>query len=620
MSRLLGFLSFCGVFGLAVLASPLTAFAALPEICGNGYDDASSGQTYGSCSAGWMNAVYQGTGCDRQCSGHDKDGDGYTDDGSTSLSGHTETDCDDLDRRVIPGAYVPNSFSSPTGYKLCQTNGSYGSTVLNATTPLCEKTGSGHCYYVSFASGNDTTGNGSYATPWKTMRMVGHWNSGAPSGHVDLVAGDVVYLKDGGNYTDKYGAGEGDSSQAAITIFGTSGTSSDKITIKRYPGATVKFNPSCNSGTPCRFTNITDSAYVVLDDLEITTAYSAPIYGPGGANNLEISRVLCYTNDGVGGNNMSCVNWTGSNTINIHNSVFYDNADSSITDGQNSNTGNVVVFGSATDGRAVSFVDNVSFWTNPVATSTWKHGFCFKFKHGCSGVGCLFTFKNNVMWQCREGMNMDTSNVRAFNNRIFDSENPLRWENQGGTTACPHDVQIKNWTIVNNTVGDGNGLLKYNPDDQCSDASLLSLTDSVIDTPQTLSTERNIFRMCSNCSDADFTKYVTGGLIQFERNCYNSRTTALSSTDGFNIFGDNSSNSLGSRNSLTMWKALGYDTTSFEEDPSFDSSHVATSPNCSGKGWSTVAATPTPTPTATPTPTPTPTPVPVLVHTRTRTK
>lgn len=558
------------------------------EICGNGYDDTDSGHDYGSCPTGWMDAVYGGVGCDLKCPSPDADGDGHTTTGTGSRSGHTEIDCDDTDRRVIPGAYVPNSWTSPTGYKLCQTDGTYGSTVLNSTTPLCEKTGSGHCYYVSYASGNDSTGNGSYATPWKTMRMVGHWDSGAPSGHVNLVAGDVVYLLDGGNYTDKYDAGEGDVA-AAVTVFETDGTSSDKITIKRYPGATVQFNPSCNSGTPCRFINVTDSDYVKLEDLVITNTYRAPIYGPGGANNMEISRIICHTNDGVAADNMSCINWTGSNTINIHNSVFYDNADSAVTAGDNSNTGNVVVFGSATDGRAVTFSDNVSFWTNPTTTSTWKHGFCFKYKHGCSGVGCAFNFKNNVMWNCQGGLFMDTSVVQALNNRIFTSENPLRWENQGGTTACPKDVVIKNWTAVDCPIGDGSGIIKYNPDDQCSAANVFTVSDNVFDTDQTLNSERNMFRMCNTCSDADFTKYITGGLLSFERNCYNSRTTALSSTDSFNIFGDNGSTSFGNRYSFSQWQGLGYDTTSFAKDPLFDSYHRATDPDCDDAGWLRVA-------------------------------
>ena len=75
-----------------------SAFAAIPEKCGDGIDNpgstgGSTNGTKGSCPAGYHDA-YIGSGCDADCT-LDKDGDGYA-----------YTDCDDTHRDIQPGLFL----------------------------------------------------------------------------------------------------------------------------------------------------------------------------------------------------------------------------------------------------------------------------------------------------------------------------------------------------------------------------------------------------------------------------------------------------------------------------------------------------------------------------------
>src|SRR5207244_2805030 len=111
--------------------------------------------------------VFGPNGCDKKCPAPDEDCDGYTSDGTVGAAGSTAKDVDDHNRDIIPGEYYACDCGSGanSGYRLAQTTGAYGSCTCNATTPLCEATGSGHCYYIDCGSGSDSSTTGDYPHP-----------------------------------------------------------------------------------------------------------------------------------------------------------------------------------------------------------------------------------------------------------------------------------------------------------------------------------------------------------------------------------------------------------------------------------------------------------------------
>ena len=511
---------------------------ALREICGNGYDDLGTGGTAGSCPSGWMDAIYA-TGCDKKCPTPEQDGDGYATDGSGN---HAGTDCDDTKKDIYPGV-ITTSGCTLGWTRTCNSNGSYTSCVAPA---VCEKIGGGSCYYISFQFGSDTTGTGTYANPWKTAKCVGFWTSGAPACHVNLGPDDAVYFKDGGTYTTTYQSGIDNGGPTIDPVIfalnAQSGTSSHKLLISRYPGATVTFNPACSVGSPCMFAYIKDSNYVKLRDLKFTGAAGQSALFGNGSSNLEFERVFIYGTDGAAANNVAALNLTGGNTYNFHHGNLYDNADSAVAAGDNENTADMVVFGGATTGKDVTITDSNFFWTNPIATSTWKHGRCFKFKHGTpQTVAQSFQFVNNKLWNCRGGLVEDTSGTRARRNVIADSELPYYWANQGGSTTCPVDNQFYFNTVLGAINISGGGIAYYKPETSasCPTFGAYSLMNNIFDTVTALaSNEWNMFRLDSYGSNPNFTSVVTGGTITSNENCwFNHVTDITSDTNSFNMYG-----------------------------------------------------------------------------------
>jgi len=145
----------------------------------------------------------------------------------------------------------------------------------------------------------------------------------------------------------------------------------------------------------------------------------------------------------------------------------------------------------------------------------------------------------------------------------------LKWAQNGDqleTLCSATDVTIGTLTFRGNVVKDNQGLS---------------------------SGEQNLVNVFYYGPDALYTDVVTGGKLAFSNNCYfSSAGNALT----FGLFGatgtggcsggpDRYGSLADNYSGLAAWKAAGYDTGAFNEDPELDAYLKATSENCANKGW-----------------------------------
>ena len=125
-----------------------------------------------------------------------------------------------------------------------------GAATAAATGAALAATATGELvgYYIAPSpAGNDTTGNGSFGSPWRT-----------PSPFLSLPPnpGDTLYCRDG-SYT----------ATDLLFVDDLQGTSGSPITIAAYPGETPVFTGDASGGA---FQFRQGSAYLVLDGLQYT--------------------------------------------------------------------------------------------------------------------------------------------------------------------------------------------------------------------------------------------------------------------------------------------------------------------------------------------------------------
>lgn len=595
---------------LGVFAGAGEAVAAIPEICGNGIDDVwqtggTANGTIGSCPSNFTDAVV-GSGCDRLCTNttHDEDRDGYTDDGSLGAAGTTDTDCDDTRRDVYPGIYVPNSRTSPTGYKLCQTDGTFAATVLNATTPLCEATGSGVCKYVSCASGNDSNA-GTYAAPYLTGGKVSGGAGGTvPASPHTLAAGDVVYFMDGGTCTTTFTAADGGVHIIKLT---TDGTSSDKIRIKRYPGATVSFAPA--SGDAIRLSDVSHAVIEGLDSSGFGTIISMHT-----VDNIEIRNNHIHDPTGLNGDsNQHCIGATTANTVHIHHN-FVENCE--IASGNNDNSGAIIHLDNDGVGTGSGHRDNFNvIWLD--ARDDASQRACVRQKHGpiwSDMTSAGHEVKFNYCINYDQFVDFNGSGLRAFYNLGYGTKvGGPRDDAEAGSFTQNEEmkyntfVQAPNGPTWTPTYGTGFSSLEtlnysYNVLEDTHVSFIPDASDATVS-------------LAAYISDANFTTFTTNtpkNLI-VDNNCYESGVTPRF------CYGCQSSGSgagpLGSNYSFANWcSTAGMDCSGFvSSDLNFTAFfYESQDTDCDDIGWTEGyrAAGPGPTPTPSPSPTPTPTPEP----------
>lgn len=561
--RLWRFLTAFFVFFVLLQLFSVFAQAALPEIPANGLDD-------------------DGSGGDALFSGSDADNDGYT----------SAQECDDSDFTVVVGEYYPCDAGggANTGYRLCGA-GSWGSCTSNAT-PLCESSGGGSCYYIDFVSGNDTTGDGSYATPWKTLRCVGYFASGAPSCNIDPAPGSTIYLKGSGTYTDTYSTGLG---LAVVSLDSTrSGSAGNPVTIKRYPGASVVIAGAGSDPTEGKVFWGDGADYITIEDIEITGGYGNGIHFVGGSDHVHVLRSSISEVEGQNNNNNSGIYLNGGTfSVSKWNTII-DISDPSEAGGDFSNTTGIVIFNDVTGGDHTIAYNRIG-WTAACDAGGAVHGGAIKFKHGADkdshGGNLVY---GNLIWQaCEFAFGIFTGGVEVYNNLVVDSE----WGFQMTEDA---DSYFQGWNFHHNTFYRTLYGFNVNGEDTAFEHPVESWNYNHNVHLEAASYAGDIagFRLDYYGNDTQRSEVLA--ILTLENNCYWNTATSGYKWSEFGASSDGHGAPAGpsgtSTTSLATWQAVqaGFDANSYVENPTLDSSFRATSTNCADKGW---RLTPTPTPT-----------------------
>lgn len=531
---------------LALLAS-LLIFSApafgVEEVCGDGLDNDSSGG-------------------DLACPSPDGDHDGYTTDG-TGLG----YDCDDTSMFMPAQPWTRDGCSGLQAKKCNTSTGAYGS----CTTPTEGSTN----YYIDATSGSDANPC-SFASPCLTfLKFSQYITASPPGGYIDLAAGRTVWILNGTldeTYTD------GALTRPSIYTR-RSGSSGNPIRIwaplsSGVPSVTV--DPLACDGTPmCPAMALIGNSYVDVRGLIISGGYhdgTVDVEGAGIASdgdNHTIAGNWIKDNNGPNGSNPAGINVSDAPTgWAITQNRLNDNRDTAA--GVNENETQIVMF--AGTGNDVSY--NVVYNTAAYTDANNAAG-CIKWKHGQDGASNTIT--HNRLWNCfQTAIGSGNSGTTISRNLILDSERGIFLQNFGGSTY------VKNNVVEYNTIKSAQGFFEHNPEISGGTNAVNTFRYNIYQSSDAAyGNEDSVFTIWTY-SDADgWTTHHLGGYISINNNCYyNSAATALnfclSCADG----------GLGGNYTFANWKATpGYDTTSFNENPTLDTYHRATATNCDDWGW-----------------------------------
>jgi len=569
------------LIALIVLFFVQSAWAVTPELPGDQVDNGASSGTWGSCPGGYANAYVNeagtlATGCSLLLPGNDADFDGYTNDGSLGRAGTTDTDCDDTDKSIFTGVWV----STGTGYKQCLSTGSYGATTLTATTPFCPATGGGVCKYIDFTSGNDSNA-GTYASPYKTLGKIAGGSTGAPASPYSLNANDYVIIIGSGTETTTYSNG----STTQTVEFTRPGTLGNEIHIMRYPGSTAKIDCSAGSVTCIEFSAAAD--YYVLEDLDIKGG-TGMIHG--GADNVRVTRSWIHDPTALNGNNNNhCIYWNATNNSVIDHSWFKDCL---VFTGNEANVGaiNWLDNDAAGDGAGHKGNFNVAWLSTKDDT---KSDCAFREKHGANAADVGVNgheIMYNIVWNYQMIAKFDGSGLRLKGN--FGYNGNLAWVQNSGESNS-HQDEI----LTYNTVYSGGVDSVFSWDhpmgfDNATTTDKVTMTDNVLFDDSAAYTGGNaegVLSICGYGSDAQLTQFESQLSLVSNNNCFYNPNIATvfsyfrhaSGAGGWGPAGN-----AGSDYSFANWQSVkSQDSTSFEENPTFDAYYAATSTNCSAKGW-----------------------------------
>lgn len=545
-----------------------SSFAAAPEICGDGIDDslqtggAASG-TKGSCPVNYHDALI-GNGCDADCTG-DKDHDGYT-----------TTDCDDTRADVYPNVYTPNSYTSPTGYKLCQTNGTFGATILTATTPFCNATGTGVCRYVdcanSLGAASDANNGLTYGAPKLT-----HTAAAA-----QMLAGDSLLF-----------IGSGTCNEAvSYNTVGTAGNGVVKV--GNYPGSTAKLN---SSGTTISVPFA--RPFYRFDNLDIDATNNGILIN---SDDVEVSRTYIHDIAGNGDNNNACLKGEGTNRTNFHHSFFKDCLRAT---GNVQNLAGITWLDTTPNGADHYGAYNTVWYT---AYNLANSGHCFVIKHGVTAAGAGASghrvLSNTCVNSSYTGLTSGTSKLRAFYNRFFSGaiNGKVFVVGNIGGSIVNNDIQFRYNTVIQGGGGFGWNPFYTPPESVAFDHNIVVGTSS----SYVAGDNEGIISIGGYGSDAHLATFEANNYLTSDYNCfYSPNATAVFSyfASPLGAGGHGPAGNAGANYSFANWQAVkGHDLNSYLQVTGIATPKYEGTGNCATFGYNQAPALDDPTPTPTPTP------------------
>lgn len=562
----------------AILLFPATALGVAQEVCGNGIDDPASSNgtpngTWGSCPAGYMNAV-TGNGCDLKCPGADQDNDGYTSNGQLGTAASTAIDCDDTNKWIFPGKWTASGCSAGQIRQCHATNGTYSACV--AESSVARNTGSGTQYWIDCTNGNDANA-GSYAAPFKTFGKVsgGSGATGLPASPVTLAAGDSVGIKNNGSFNLCNATITSSGGQKAVGILTSNGTTPNPITIFSY-------NPSLNYIYNSDGVGIDSSQHYRFEGIGFFTVANTQNNGssvrPGTDTIFEGNYFAGMQGDGD--NNDSCIYASHTNGVKIRRNVFID-----CKRGKGNVTNISAIKWLDDDGSASECQDHEALWNGIVFSSldSVNGGGCFYEKHGCTATD-VGANKHPVKWNsCTNGnfaFTWQGSSLRADSNILISNTVSLG-VGDGGESPGQNDNQFTYNTVYG-------GELQWRPSYTAPEK--LTVSNNVfVDTRASYVGGNNegIMSFGAYGSAGNKTTFETSPYyLSSNNNCFYNPNTALV----FSYFNQGDSSG---QFTFAQWKsrAVAYDAASYVENPLFDTFYQATSTNCSNKGRIYVAVT-----------------------------
>jgi hypothetical protein len=141
----------------------------------------------------------------------------------------------------------------------------------------CEAVGDGRCFYIDAANGDDAAGDGSHATPWRTLANVVSYygtpgengSTAAPPSAIDLAPGDVVYLR-AGTYDQLYNY----HGELLVARFRqVSGAPGEPISLVAYPGE----QPVVDPGGAGVGIDVMQASHFRIRGLEVMNGYGAGV-------------------------------------------------------------------------------------------------------------------------------------------------------------------------------------------------------------------------------------------------------------------------------------------------------------------------------------------------------
>jgi hypothetical protein len=452
--------------------------------------------------------------------------------------------------------------------------------VPPAGDPPCEATGSGQCFYISAESGDDDAGDGSFASPWRTLANVVSYygtpgengSTPAPDGAVDLEPGDVVYLRSG-TYDDLHNY-NGDTQVAFFR--GVSGTTAEPISLFAYPGEAPVIDPGGDGPGLV----ILQSESWRVRGLEIRNAFWAGIW-VAEAEDVVLSHLEVHDTDGVDNDNPAGIHVLSSSDIEIACSEVYDNYDRTAADTGGvgtENSANVVAF---SGGNLRIHHNHVYNTPEPTADLT---GGGIKYKHAASVVDAVFEVDHNIIRRSKFfAVGTGTQHSHVHRNLIADGEGIVS-RDFGGPTHQTDQV------FEYNTLYRADGLY-LSPTADWNDANfqdpsgVVYRNNIVIHELDSPSQENGIVVIGTYGSDALYD--ATLPALTFAANCYQNPDGPLN----FSFFAANGGNygEMGDQYDLAGWQALGFDAGSLDVDPMFlDAAggdfHLGDGSPCAGMG------------------------------------
>ena len=278
---------------------------------------------------------------------------------------------------------------------------------------------------------------------------------------------------------------------------------------------------------------------------------------------------IVRNNEGPNSSNPCGVSLADSPTnVSVTHNRIYDNYDR--TAGTNQNEKNICGYTGTGNDIAYNVVYNSAATTdadNAAGCIWWKHG----------QATASNTIHDNRMWNCKEtAIGSMNDGTQIYRNLIVDSDFGvwLFWDWAGSYYV--RDSLIEYNTFKNTKA------FRVDPEIVAGSPEAHIFRYNVTsDNAASYGNETSMVTIHPYGTDANYTTWFSGGFFQINNNCY---YNSLGTTLKFGLY--ESGQPSGASYSFANWRGTaGLDTTSFNENPSLDTYHRATSTNCKNWGW-----------------------------------